>query len=239
MNGAVTVGMEVGRIVWINILLSGDNAVVIALACRSLKGRQKVAGIVLGALLAVLLRIGFTGVVTTVLNIPYVKIVGGLVLLWIAVKLILHDDEAEVHNVEGGATLRRAVATVVVADIVMSLDNVLAIAAAAHNDMALIVFGLALSVPLVIAGSSLISAVMSRFPVLAWTGAALLGWISGEMVFTDPVLRSFAPTEIVRALWALAAAILVIVIGWFLAMRRTAIAEARERHARPPSPGLD
>jgi YjbE family integral membrane protein len=225
MNGTVSVGFEVVRIVWINILLSGDNAVVIALACRDLKGRLKVLGMVLGAGLAVVLRIGFTAMVTTVLNVPYLKVVGGLVLLWIAVKLLVRGEPEE-GSIRSHATLWRAVVTVLVADIVMSLDNILAIAAAARNNMTLIVVGLVISVPVVIGGSSLISALIARMPVFAWAGAALLGWIAGDMVFSDPALRGFAPTELIRALWALVAATTVVAAGWYL-WRRHADASAR------------
>jgi YjbE family integral membrane protein len=220
MNDMMAVGLEVLRIIWINILLSGDNAVVIALACRELHGREKSVGIVLGASLAVVLRIAFTAIVAQVLIVPYVKVVGGLVLLWIAVKLIAEEEEDQA-SVKGHATLWRAVGTVVVADIVMSLDNILAIAAAAHGSMTLIVIGLALSVPVVIGGSSLISALMAKLPLLAWAGAALLGWIAGDMVFSDPALAALVPTGLIHpAVYGAVSAAFVVVVGWYRMSRR-------------------
>jgi YjbE family integral membrane protein len=222
----MTVGLEVLQIIWINILLSGDNAVVIALACRELHGRARKAGIVLGAGAAVALRIVFTTIITQVLSVPYVKLVGGLVLFWIAAKL-LTDEEDKAATVKGHSSLWGAVFTVVVADIVMSLDNVLAIAAAAHGSMVLIVLGLALSVPVVIGGSSLISGLMAKLPVLVWVGAALLGWIAAEMIVSDPLLEPVASTELVRQLSAAIGAALILAIGGYVAMRRAA-ARARQ-----------
>ena len=155
------------KIMWINILLSGDNAVVIAMACRGLPQRQRVWGMILGAGVAVLLRIIFTGVVATLMLLPYLKIVGGLALFYIAAKLLVPDDpdEAETEAVEH---LWRAVRIVAIADIVMSLDNVIAIAAAAGGNMALVVIGLAISIPLIVAGAALIMALLDRFPILKW-----------------------------------------------------------------------
>ena len=187
--------IAVGQIIWINILLSGDNAVVIALACRSLPPRQRFWGILLGAGAAVLLRIFFTIIIAQIMGVAFLKLVGGLLLLWIAVKLIVPTEEHGEESVKAGDTLWRAVWLVTVADIVMSLDNVIAIAAAAETaamrvDVAhalaikttLIVFGLATSVPLIIAGSALLMKVMERFPILVWAGAALLGWVAGEII---------------------------------------------------------
>ena len=190
--------VAVGQIIWINILLSGDNAVVIALACRSLPPRQRFWGILLGAGAAVLLRIFFTIIIAQIMGVPFLKLVGGLLLLWIAVKLIVPSDEHGEDSVKAGDTLWRAVWLVTVADIVMSLDNVIAIAAAAETAAArvdiahalsiktiLIVFGLATSVPLIIAGSALLMALLNRFPILVWAGAGLLGWVAGEIMVKD------------------------------------------------------
>jgi YjbE family integral membrane protein len=172
---------------WINILLSGDNAVVIAMACRGLPPKQRFWGMVLGAGVAVLLRIVFTAIVATLMTLPYLKIVGGLALFYIAVKLLVPDDEhGEVAAVD---KLWRAVRIVAVADIIMSLDNVIAIAAAAQGNVALLVIGLAVSIPLIIAGAALIMALLDRFPILVWAGAALLGWIVGEVIATDPAIE--------------------------------------------------
>ena len=174
------------KIMWINVLLSGDNALVIAMACQGLPPKQRLWGMILGAGVAVLLRIVFTGVVASLMLLPYLKIVGGLALFYIAAKLLVPDDpdEGEAEAVEH---LWRAVRIVAVADIIMSLDNVIAIAAAAGGNMALVVLGLAISIPLIVAGAALIMALLDRFPILVWAGAALLGWIVGEVIATDPV----------------------------------------------------
>ena len=226
--------LAVGQIIWINILLSGDNAVVIALACRSLPPRQRFWGILLGAGAAVVLRIVFTIVIAQIMAIMLLKLVGGILLLWIAVKLLVPSEEAGEDSVKAGDTLLRAVWLVTVADIVMSLDNVIAIAAAAESaaarvDLAhaltikttLIVFGLATSVPLIIAGSALLMKVMERFPILVWAGAALLGWVAGEIIVKDAAVISYMGQEWVDKahLWAAGiGAILVVAVGW--AIRR-------------------
>jgi YjbE family integral membrane protein len=178
------------KIMWINILLSGDNAVVIAMACRGLPSRQRLWGMILGAGVAVLLRVVFTAVVASLMLLPYLKIVGGLALFYIAAKLLVpeHEDEDEVEAVEH---LWRAVRIVAIADIIMSLDNVIAIAAAAQGNGALLVIGLAVSIPLIVAGAAIIMALLDKFPILVWAGAGLLGWIVGEVIATDPVVASY------------------------------------------------
>jgi YjbE family integral membrane protein len=206
--------LAVVKIIWINILLSGDNAVVIALACRGLPQRQRIWGMVLGAGVAVLLRIIFTGVVASMMLLPWLKIVGGLALFYIAAKLLVPDD-ADGDDTEAVEHLWRAVRIVAVADIVMSLDNVIAIAAAAGGNMALLVLGLAISIPLIVAGAALIMSLLDRFPILVWAGAALLGWIAGEVVATDPVvtaaiIHSYGVPAAHRA--AVAASILGVVV---------------------------
>ncbi|HZA00846.1 MAG TPA: TerC family protein, partial [Hyphomicrobiaceae bacterium] len=176
------------QIMWINILLSGDNAVVIAMACRGLPHRQRVWGMILGAGVAVLLRVIFTVFVAALMLMPWLKIVGGLALFYIAAKLLVPED-ADENETEATEHLWRAVRIVAIADIVMSLDNVIAIAAAAKGNMALLVIGLGISIPLIVAGSALIMALLDRFPILVWAGAALLGWIVGEVIVTDPVIQ--------------------------------------------------
>src|SRR5438067_12808002 len=178
------------KIIWINILLSGDNAVVIAMACRGLPYSQRLWGMVLGAGVAVVLRILFTGVVASLLLLPYLKIIVGLALFYIAAKLLVPEetDEDEVEAVEH---LWRAVRIVAIADIIMSLDNVIAIAAAAQGNMALLVIGLGISIPLIVAGAALIMALLDRFPILVWAGAGLLGWIVGEVIATDPAIAGY------------------------------------------------
>jgi YjbE family integral membrane protein len=231
------------KIIGINIILSGDNAVVIALACRSLPARQRLMGILLGAGAAVVLRIAFTAVVYYLLGVPWLQIAGSLLLFWIAIKLLI-ADESGADGVASGSSLWEAVKIVAVADIVMSLDNVLAIAGAAKSAPAdlqvwLIVFGLVVSIPLVIAGSTLIMGLLARYPILVWAGAALLGWIAGELLVSDKValtqLQEWnpawvvpdpdAPIGISPAGWvhhsaAAVGALIVLVAGWLVQRRR-------------------
>ena len=181
--------LAAAQIIWINVILSGDNAVVIALACRGLPPRQRRWGMILGAGAAVLLRIFFTLIVVQLLATPFLKLIGGALLLWIAVKLI-GEDEGAAHEdrIKASDRLMRAVWTVTVADAVMSLDNVLAIAGIAQNNQAMLVFGLAVSIPLIVAGAGLIMTLLDRFPILVWAGAGLLGWVAAEMMITDMAL---------------------------------------------------
>ena len=209
------------QIIWINILLSGDNAVVIAMACRSLPERQRFWGMVLGAGAATVLRILFTGVEAQLMQLPYLKLGGGLALLWIAVKLVVPDEASE-DSVEGADSLWRAMRIVVIADIIMSLDNVLAIAAAAKGNNYLILFGLLVSIPLVVAGSSIVMKLLERFSWMVWAGAALLGWIAGEMMIEDTGLTQFIGTVPHNVVYLAAAfgALLVIGIGYALKQRQ-------------------
>ncbi|MCW5702459.1 MAG: TerC family protein [Bradyrhizobium sp.] len=181
--------VALGKIMWINILLSGDNALVIAMACRGLPARQRFWGMVLGAGVAVILRIIFTFIVVTLMGLPYLKLLGGVALLVIAAKLLVPEHEDGEEGVDAAAHLWAAVQIVAVADIVMSLDNVIAVAAAANGSVPLLVIGLAISVPLIVAGAALIMALLTRLPALVWAGAALLGWIAGEVAATDPVVQ--------------------------------------------------
>ena len=178
------------EIIWIDLLLSGDNAVVIALACRSLPKRQRMLGITLGSGVAIALRVVFTLLVVELLGLPFVKIVGGILLFWIAIQLA-SEDEPQKKPVREAASLWSAIRIIVVADAIMSLDNMMAIAAAAKGSKLLILFGLALSIPLIIFGSALVLALLNRFPLLVWAGAALLGWIAGNLLTTDPMLASW------------------------------------------------
>lgn len=178
------------QIIWIDLLLSGDNAVVIALACRKLPADQRKLGILLGAGAAVALRIIFAFFITFLLGVPFLKVAGGLLLFWIAVKLAT-DEHDEHADVEASSNLWGAVRTIAIADAVMSLDNVVAIAAAAKGHPELFIFGLLLTIPLIIAGSTLLSAVLQKFPFLVWLGAALLGWIAGEMILGDVVVLNW------------------------------------------------
>jgi YjbE family integral membrane protein len=177
--------LAVGKIIWINVLLSGDNALVIAMACRGLHGRHRIWGMVIGSGVAVVLLIAFTGIVAELMRLPYLKLIGGLALLVIAAKLLVPEDEDD--EITAGTTLWHAIRIVVIADIVMSLDNVIAVAAAANGQLSLLILGLAVSIPMIIAGAALIMLVLDRFPVLIWLGAMLLGWIAGDVIASDPV----------------------------------------------------
>src|SRR6201997_9094 len=182
-----TFWLAVGKIIWINILLSGDNALVIAMACRGLHGRHRMWGMIIGSGVAVVLLIAFTGIVATLMSLPYLKLVGGLALLVIAAKLLVPEDERD--EIAAGATLWHAVRIVVIADIIMSLDNVIAVAAAANGQLSLLVIGLAVSIPMIIAGAALIMLVLDRFPILVWLGAMLLGWIGGDVIASAPAVE--------------------------------------------------
>jgi YjbE family integral membrane protein len=179
--------LAVSKIIWINVLLSGDNALVIAMACRGLAPRQRLWGMVIGAGIAVMLLIAFTGVVATLMVLPYLKLVGGLALLVVAARLLVPEDQGD--DVTAGTSLWHAIRIVVIADIVMSLDNVIAVAAAANGQLSLLILGLAISIPMIIAGAALIMMVLDRFPILVWLGATLLGWIAGDVIATDPVVH--------------------------------------------------
>jgi YjbE family integral membrane protein len=207
------------KIMWINILLSGDNAVVIAMACRGLPPRQRLWGMILGAGVAVVLRIIFTAVVASLMLLPWLKIVGGVALFYIAAKLLVPEEPDE-DETEAAEHLWRAVRIVAIADIIMSLDNVIAIAAAAGGNVALLVIGLAVSIPLIVAGAALIMALLDRYPILIWAGAALLGWIVGEVIATDPVIQGYLEPKFgaegfhyITLFAALTGAILVLVVG--------------------------
>jgi YjbE family integral membrane protein len=176
------------KIIWINIILSGDNAVVIALAARSLPPDQQKKAVFFGSAAAVVLRIVLTVVAVQLLALPYLQLVGGLLLLYIGVQLLSENDEGEGHAKEHGS-LMAAVRTILIADLVMSLDNVIAVAAAAKGNTTLLIIGLAISIPLVIFGSTLMIKLMERFPVIIVLGAALIGWVGGETMVSDVSLK--------------------------------------------------
>ena len=206
-------------IVIIDLILAGDNAVVIAMAVRSLPKAQRRKGIIFGSLAAVLLRVVLTFFVAQMLGMSYVKLIGGIVIVWIAVKLFVEDEEAtETHR--EAASLWHAVRIIVIADITMALDNMLAVGAASHGNFYLLLFGLGLSIPFIVFTSSLLSVLMDRFPVIIYIGAALLGKIGGEMIITDPVVvRLLAPTKPVTYAVELAFAAGVILYGRFRVKR--------------------
>ena len=211
------------QIMGINILLSGDNAVVIALAVRALPPKERFWGMVLGAGAAAVLLIVFTGIVATLMKLPYLKLAGGLALFWVAIKLVspqAHDAEDTPEAVED---LWRAVRVVVVANIVMSLDNVIAVAAAAKGNYVLLGLGLAVSIPVVIAGSALFLAIIERFPIVVWGGGALLGWIAGGLLPEDPIIAehfSEATAETLDVVCGVAGAIIVVLVGLYLVKSR-------------------
>jgi len=213
--------LAIAQIIWIDLLLSGDNAVVIALACRSLPARQRKLGMLLGAGAAVGLRIIFALIITQLLAVPFLKIVGGLLLFWIAVKLARSNNEPT-HEVEAADGLWRAIRTIAIADAAMSLDNVLAIAAVADGNPWLFIFGLLLSIPLIIAGSALVMGIITRFPIFVWAGAALLGWIAGAMIISDPWIVSQTGPDLHALEWAVAAACAVGVAAVAFILKRRA-----------------
>jgi YjbE family integral membrane protein len=205
------------QIIWIDLVLSGDNAVVIALACRDLPPKQKRMGMVLGAGVAIGLRVLFALIVTQLMALPFLKIVGALLLFWIASKMLVEEESEK--DIPASDKLWQAVKTIAIADAAMSLDNVLALAAVARGDAGLLIFGLVVSIPLIIAGATLVMAMVARFPILVWAGAALLGWISGEMFVSDPYLVGQLGEELAKKLHypaALLGAVVVVGIGYML-----------------------
>jgi YjbE family integral membrane protein len=175
--------IAVGKIMFANIVLSGDNAVVIAMACRNLPDKQRNRAVFFGSLGAIVLRIIFCAIVGLLLGVPYLKLVGGLLLLWIGVKLVSEEDG--MSDVKAHASLWAAISTIVIADAVMSLDNAIAIAAAARGNFPLIVIGLVISIPIIVLGAALISKLLDRYPWIALVGAGLIGWIGGEVIAGD------------------------------------------------------
>jgi YjbE family integral membrane protein len=182
--------LAIFNIVWIDIVLAGDNAVVIALAVRGLPPRQRMVGIVLGAGAAVMLRVSLTFVATQLLTVNYVQLVGGILIIWIAFKLLRQNEGHQDDGKNGANGLWQAVWMILVADITMSLDNVLAVAGAARGHFGLLLFGLALSIPLVVFASNIISRLMVRYKIVVFLGAAILGKVGGEMMLTDAVVAS-------------------------------------------------
>ncbi len=218
--------VAVGQIILIDILLGGDNAVVIALACRQLPENQRLKGILWGTAGAILLRVALIAFAITLLKVPFLKIAGAALLIWIGVKLITPHDEDAHGNIQASDKLWSAVKTVIVADLVMSIDNVIAIAGAAQNageqhQMALVIFGLVVSIPIIVWGSQIVLKLMDRFPVIILLGGMLLGWIAGGMFQTDPILKDLIPQEQSwhYALGA-AGALLVLAIGQALKAQR-------------------
>ena len=201
------------EIVVINILLSGDNAVVIALACRNLPPRQRRWGVFWGAIGAIVLRIVLTFFAVSLLQLSYLKIIGGALLVWIGIKLIAEEDGEGGHDVRGSDRLLAAVRTVIIADLVMSIDNVLGIAAAARGNLLLLIFGLVVSVPLVIGGAQLIMRLVGRFPILIVAGGGLLGFVAGGLIVDDSAIVEWIHAHAAWLTWAAPVIGIVLVVG--------------------------
>ena len=207
-------------IIVIDLTLAGDNALVIALAVRTLPKRQQFWGRIWGTAGAVGLRLLFIAIATVLLRVPFLQLVGGLLLLWIALKLVRQESGAEGH-VRYGSSLREAVWIIIVADAVMSLDNVLAVAAAAHGDMTLVVFGIALSLPIVVWGSGILATLMNRFVWIIWLGGGILGYVAGEMILKEPYLarRIDHAANPAIGLLPLLPAVIIVALGWWFSIQ--------------------
>ena len=213
------------QIILIDILLGGDNAVVIALACRNLPQHQKMKGILWGTAGAIILRVILIAFAVTLLQVPFLKLIGGALLIWIGIKLVAPGDEDGHGNLEGGSTLFAAIKTIIVADLVMSFDNVIAIAGAANqadpdHQLGLVIFGLLVSIPLIVWGSTLVLKLIERYPLVVTAGGALLGWIAGGMMITDPVAvgQLGEPSSALKYGASILGAI--VVVGWGMAIAR-------------------
>jgi YjbE family integral membrane protein len=211
--------IALSQIILINIVLSGDNAVVIAMASRSLPPAQQKKAILFGSVGAIVLRVVLTFFAVYLLTLPYLKLVGAALLLWIGIGLLQEEDEEK--DLEGHSGLAAAIKTIVLADLVMSLDNVVGVAAAAKGNVPLLVFGLVISIPLIIFGSTLILKLMDRFPIIIVAGAALLGWVAGEMAISDPAIAAWsAERHALHTVVPALGAMFVVALGKWLATRR-------------------
>jgi YjbE family integral membrane protein len=211
-------------IVLIDLSLAGDNALVIALAVRNLAPREQFLGRIGGSLGAVALRILFIMIISPLLQVPLLRGAGGIALIWIAVRLVRQDAGGGAHGpekVRQGATLREAVWIIILADVIMSLDNVLAVAAAAHGDFLLVAFGIGLSIPIVIWGSGILARLMNRWPMIIWLGGGVLGWVAAEMIVKDPLVAGWLGpwVTVLHWIWPASLAIFVTLLGWWSASR--------------------
>lgn len=213
--------IAVAQIIAIDLILSGDNAVVIALACRNLPHEQRNKGILWGVFGAVGLRVILTAFAATLLGLPFLKLIGGLLLLWIGVKLLAVDDDGS-HEIEAASTLWSAVKTIIIADFVMSADNVIAVAAASRDSLFLLLFGLAVSIPLIIWSSQIVLKLMERYPIVVTLGAGLLGWVAGGMFVGDAAIKEQVEALVPAAHYvaAILGATLVVAAGTWIARRR-------------------
>ena len=219
--------LALSQIILINIVLSGDNAVVIALASRSLPPSQQKKAILFGSVGAIVLRVVLTFFAIYLLSLPYLKLVGAALLLWIGIGLLTGDDEG--GDLEGHSNPFAAIKTIIVADLVMSLDNVIGVAAAAKGDIVLLVVGLVISIPLIIYGSTAILKLMNRFPIIITLGAGLLGWVAGEMAFSDPSIAGWAGSHHdLHLVLPVTGAVLVVAVGKWMESRASAQQAALE-----------
>jgi YjbE family integral membrane protein len=217
-------------IVLIDLVLAGDNALVIALAVRSLPPREQLYGRIFGTVGAIVLRLLFIAIVTWLLSVPYLRLMGGVLLIWIAIKLVRQCCSGSEESVREGASLSQAVGIIILADVVMSLDNVIAISAAARGDLILVVFGLLLSLPLVVWGSGVLARLMNKFPFIIWLGGGVLGWVAVKMMLDDPAALEWLGASLTEALhWIvpIVAACAISAMGWWFA-RGTARAKGGE-----------
>jgi len=207
--------IALAKIALINVVLSGDNAVVIALACRKLSPRHQKQAFIWGSVGVVVLMVALTACVVFLLSLPYLEVAGSLLLLWIGIKLLVAEDEADEGAVQQKSTLGAAIRTIIIADIIMSLDNVLAMAGAANGHIWMLVVGLVITVPVVLFGSALLMKLMNRFPVFVMIGAALIGWVAGEMIISDPAIKDWIDANVPILHWGspMFCAVLVIVAG--------------------------
>jgi len=233
--------LGLGGVIIADLLLAGDNAVVIALAARNLPKHLRRRAILIGAGAAILLRGGLTVAAVMLLKegIPIVQLVGGLALLYIGWQLAVDDDQDDA-NVDVASNLRAAVRTILIADVVMSIDNVLAVSAIARNDIWLVVFGLVVSIPIVMGGASVLLRVIDRFPIFVWAGAALIIYVAVELIFADPIVHNHLPHvlegPLIERLFAIGAALLIASVAW---TRRTSIKSQMPRVIGAPGPGPD
>ena len=209
------------QIIAIDIVLGGDNAIVIALACRRLPKDQRNRGIFWGVFGAIALRVVLISFALTLLAIPFLKIIGALLLVWIGIKLLQPEPENSTHEIDASTTLPGAIKTIIIADAVMSLDNVIAIAGAAKDSVGLVIFGLIVSVPIIVWGSKLIMRLMDRFPIVIIIGAGLLGWIAGDMAITDAAINEWVSVNAIFLRWLspVCGVLIIVITGKLLAAR--------------------
>lgn len=223
------------KVSFIDLLLSGDNAVVISLACRNLDVKNRRLGMIWGAAGAITARIIVTIFAANLIAIPSLKIVGGLLLAWIGIKLLCDDDKCKDENIKAGANLWAAVRTIIIADAVMSLDNVIAVVAAANGHIPLIIFGLMLSIPIIVSASKLTMWLMDRFPIIITAGAGLIGYLAGEMIVGDRLVHHFIgkSSHTVEIVAGVAGIVLVVVVGTLIGKRRKTAVETTELNTSP------